>query len=148
MAACIVRKSTAQKQGQPCTVAVPQAQFNGGRLRASVTLGDHVQQLLGVFGVQQLYKICCLGFVGIVAQQLPKAVIGIQNTQRRLGGNADHAAVDIVGNVGKALVAGDLFKDAFAAQIQGVGHKGRHEHQQLGNDNKQRAVFVNNVAQG
>ena len=103
---------------------MPQAQFNGGRLRARVAFGNQVQQLLGVFGVQQLYKICCLGFVGIVAQQLPKTVIGIQNAQRWLGRNADHAAIDIVGSVGKALVAGDLVKDAFAAQIQGVGHKG------------------------
>ena len=112
-----------------------------------MVFGDLVQQLCGIFGVQQLNKVCCLGLVGIIAQQLPKAVVGIQNAQGRLGGNADYAAVDIVGNVGKALVAGNLFEKAFAAQVQGIRHQGRQKNQQFSHDNEQRPVLVSKVSQ-
>ena len=148
IAAIVPRKRAAQQQGQPPAVLVPQTQLQHSGQGAVMFFGNHVEQFLGVFGVQQIYEVGGSRVVGIVPQQLPKAVVGVKNAQRQLGRNADNPAVDVVGNVGKTLVAGQLAVHVFAAQVQGVGDQRGDKKHEFGNDNEQRAVLVYQVRHG
>ena len=49
--------------------------------------------------------------------------------------------------MGKALLAGNLVRQAFAAKVQGVGHKSGNKEHQLCYNHQQRAVFIHNIRQ-
>ena len=80
--------------------------------------------------MQQIGENVRSRFFGGIAEQLPEPVVRLEYLQRRARRKADDPAVDVVGNVGQALVGIHLPPLTFAADIEDKRPQGGCEKQQ------------------